>query len=186
MAQTLAAFAPVTTDDVLERAVTHLGRGIYGLGAGAPYTESTPYAPKGNPYPGKCDCSGFVAWCLRYKRGPWNTDAIVTDARHGGNTWTLVSRDDSVRPSDVLVYPGPDRDHDGERDAPGHCGVVVSVLPEFERGRAEWWESLRVAHCSPRRQRDLGAIRLSDATLWAGRGYLVRARHVSPSVHTGT
>lgn len=103
---------------------------------------------------------------------------MVHDARIGGGMFRLLGREELVRPSDLIAYPGPDRDHDGERDAPGHCAVIVEVTPEFRRGKAEWWEQLRIVHCSPRRQTELGALRLSDATLFAARGWLIRPRNL--------
>jgi hypothetical protein len=173
----IATPQPVAPGDVVARALAFVGQGRYELGAGAPFPARTPFAEADNPIPGHCDCSGFVAWCAKYKRGPWNTDGMVKDATRTARRFRLVPREAPVRPGDVIVYPGPDRDHDGERDAPGHCGIVVEVLPGFVRGKAEWWEHLRVAHCSRRHQDALGAIRITDATLWAGRGYLVRPTH---------
>lgn len=177
MAPTPAA-VPVTPAEVVERARRHLGKGVYKLGGGALFTSSSPFGPIGNPFEGTCDCSGFVAWACKYKRGPWNTDAMTHDARVGGAMFRLLGRHELVRPSDVIVYPGPDRDHDGERDAPGHCGIIVQVDEDFRRGQPEWWEDLRVVHCSPRRQAELGALRLSDATLWAARGWIIRPRNL--------
>jgi hypothetical protein len=168
----------ISSSEVVSRALSFVGEGIYKLGGGALHTDESPFGFTKNQFPGTCDCSGFTAWCARYKRGPWNTDAMVRDATKGGRRFRLVSRDELVRPADFLVYPGPDRDHDGERDAPGHVGIIVRVLDGFVRGRAEWWEHLEVAHCTPRAQRTQGAIKLTDATLWAGRGYIVRATHV--------
>lgn len=172
--------------EVVNRALKYVGQGWYKLGAGALHTSESPFDGKepydraGNQFPGFCDCSGFTSWVARYRRGPWNTDAIVRDARVGGKRFRLVQREEHVRPSDFIVYPGPDKDHDGERDSPGHIGVIVEVAPDFHaiRGKADWWEHLRIAHCTPRSQVKLGAIKLTDATLWAGRGWIVRPLHV--------
>jgi hypothetical protein len=177
-------FVPTTPAEVVERALRFVGTGWYKLGAGAIYTADSPFAGQEaydgarNQFPGFCDCSGFTAWAARYRRGNWNTDAIVGDARSKQKRFRVIRRDEPVRPSDFIVYPGPDADGDGERDHPGHIGVIVEVLPDFVRGGPEWWESLRVAHSTPRAQVKLGAIKLSDATLWATKGYLVRPLHV--------
>jgi len=179
-------FVPTTPMEVVNRALRYVGQGYYKLGGGArwdapsPFDGKEPFDRAGNQFPGFCDCSGFTAWAARYRRGYWNTDAITADARARQKRFRLVGKSEAVRPSDFLVYPGPDKDHDGERDSPGHIGVIVEVDPDFAaiRGKAEWWEALKVAHCTPRKQLTLGAIKLTDATLWAGKGYIVRPLHL--------
>lgn len=172
------AFAPTTPQEAVARALLHVGRGHWDLGGGAPYTAESPFSITGNPKPGRVDCSGFGAWCLRYLRGPWNTDAIIRDARGQTKRWRLVARSERVRPSDVIIMPGLDRDGDGDRDIIGHYGVIVGVDPDFVRGGREWWQLLQVCHASSRRQSELGAIRVTDATIWAGRSYIIRALHI--------
>lgn len=184
MSSTSVDFVPTTPDEVVRRALAWVGKGYYKLGGGAIYTADSPFAGKEaydgsrNQFPGFCDCSGFTSWAARYKRGAWNTDAIVADARNRQKRFRVIKRSEPVRPSDFIVYPGPDADGDGERDHPGHIGIIVEVLPDFVRGEPEWWEHLRVAHCTPRKQLTLGAVKLSDAALWATKGYLVRPLHV--------
>lgn len=90
----------------------------------------------------------------------------------------LVAKRDPVRRGDLIVYPGIfDQDQDPDRDVPGHIAIIVRILAGFVRGGDEWWEELEVVHCSPRKQATLGAIRLTDATQWASRGYIVRPLH---------
>lgn len=186
MSATSVDFVPTTPEEVVYRAKFFVGQGWYKLGAGARWDQTSPFDGKepfdkaGNQFPGFCDCSGFTAWAARYRRGPWNTDAITADARARHKRFRLVGRDEHVRPSDFIVYPGPDKDHDGERDSPGHIGIIVEVAPDFAaiRGKADWWEHLKIAHCTPRSQVKLGAIKLTDATLWVGRGYIVRPLHL--------
>ena len=176
----MTAFQSISANKVVARALQYVGEGYYKLGGGSRPTSASPFDPEGNQFPGFCDCSGFSSWCMEYRRGPWNTDAVVADARVKRSRFRLVKRDEVVIPSDLVVYPGPDKDHDGERDSPGHIGVVVAVGPDFERGKNGWWEHLEIAHCTPRNQLKVGAIKHSDASLWAGRGYIIRALHVAP------
>jgi CHAP domain-containing protein len=183
---TAVDWVPTTPTEVVLRALRFVGEGYYKLGGGARFTAASPFAgdepfdAAGNQFPGFCDCSGFTSWCARYRRGIWNTDAITSDARTRQKRFRLVGKGEPVRPSDFIVYPGPDKDHDGERDSPGHVGIITAVDPDFAaiRGKAEWWEALQVAHCTPRKQLTLGAIKLTDATLWAGKGYIVRPLHL--------
>ena len=163
-----------------------LSTGRYVLGGGAPYTSPTPFKPIGSwlaeRYPTLtkdtlgCDCSGMVAWACGYKRGDYNTDAIVSDAwvaRYGKPTskpgprklFDAVAAGD-LRPGDVLVYGGPDKDMDGRRDSPGHTGIVSEVEPGTVMGAKGWHERVKVIHCSSRDQAKVGAIRESDARLW--------------------
>lgn len=175
----ITTFQPITPTAAVARALQFVGQGWYRLGGGARYPSESPFGESWNQFPGFCDCSGFTAWACTYVRGNYNTDAIVKNARVGGAgaRFRLVSKGMPVAPGDLIVYPGPDRDGDGERDHPGHIGIITEVLPDFVRGGDEWWESLRVAHCTPRKQKTLGAIKLTDAALWAQRGYIVRPAH---------
>lgn len=185
--------------DVAATALRFEGQGTYKLGGGAPFAEASPFADKGNQFEGTCDCSGFLAYCARYKRGPWNTDAIVADAWKrdrvtgkilgpGPRTrFRPLGADEPLLPGMFLVYPGPDEDHDGRRDHPGHCGIVTRILPGFVRRGPAWWEDLDVTHCSSSGQRKInprtgklrGAIRTTDASLWWDKGYLIVPMHLT-------
>ena len=177
-----------------------LTTGRYVLGAGGPYTSPTPFRAIGSwlaeRYPSLsaatlgCDCSGMVAWACGYKRGDYNTDAIVADvwiAKYGKPTskpgprrlFSPVDAGD-LRPGDVLVYGGPDKDMDGNRDSPGHTGIVSEVALGTVMGARNWLRGVKVIHCSSRDQAKVGAIRETDATLWwdASRSIAARCRLV--------
>jgi hypothetical protein len=177
-----------------------LSVGRYVLGGGAPYTSPSPFRPIGSwlaeRYPSLtaatlgCDCSGMVAWASGYKRGNWNTDAIVADVwltKYGRPTTKPGPRrlfepvkHDALRPGDVLVYGGPDKDQDGNRDSPGHTGIVSSVALGTIMGARGWHNGVAVIHCSSRDQARVGAIRETDASLWwdVTRAVAVRCRLV--------
>lgn len=93
---------------------------------------------------GMCDCTGFTAWALGFKRktddmfylgvnGGWvNSDAIVADGKHPRGFFDEVPRD-QARPGDLLVFgKGPGRSW-------GHAGVVSVVMNGVV---------LKVVHCS--------------------------------------
>jgi len=130
-------------DAVIGRALSATGLGIrYKLGAGG--------MKPGSPTPaagGKCDCSGFVAWCLGMSR---QTNEYFYRSFNGGwfettAVWTDIGRsvgifDECARlPGAVVVYP----DHDGHQ---GHIGLIV--------------DDTHVVHCSMGNDREFGnAIR---------------------------
>lgn len=111
--------------EALVRARTMLNRGVYGLGSGAKDVDApTPFDDDG-----RCDCSGFLAWCFRIPRkrdvdpGPkkdevwFYTDNLARDSKGQvkgdlgeGVPW------DQVQPGDILVY--------GAGPKTGHCGIV--------------------------------------------------------------
>lgn len=183
----MTSWAPRPASEVVARALSARGQGYYKLGGGAPYTEASPFDADGNPHPGTCDCSGLIAWAAGYRRDAWNTNAIVADALKRRTRFVLVPRMAAVRVGDIIVKPGPDLDHDGRRDYPGHCGIIVGVHADFVRGGPEWWEDLDVAHCSGARQNRIdpttgkryGAVRVTDASLWALSGYIIRPLHLT-------
>lgn len=192
----MALFHSLTAAEFVARALAQRGPvleggvGCYKLGAGARYDAPSCYAPEGNQFPGFCDCSGLLAWAGQWAdpgRGAWNTDSIVDDAIHAQKRFALVAHDVAVRAGDIVVKPGPDLDHDGHRDHPGHCGVVTKVLPEFVRGGHDWWEWLLVTHCSgalqlhldPATGKPYGAVRETNAAIWALDGYIIRPLHVT-------
>ena len=181
-------FHPISADEVADLALAQRGLGTYQLGAGARFTAPNAFADEGNQFPDHCDCSGLLSYCGRYRRGPYNTDAIVADALHIGGRFRLVERDEPVRRGDFIVKPGPDKDGDGHRDAPGHCGIITKVLPEFVRGSRDWYEDLEVTHCggslqnriNPETMKRFGAVRTTNAAIWRLSGYLIRPLWVTP------
>lgn len=118
----------MTPDEMLARARSMLGKGtVYALGRGGmkPDAEFAYDAEK------RCDCSGYIAWCLgtsRHTDNPWykhvnggwlETSAIFKDCAtpfgiFDGVEWI------AAQPSDLLVWG----DHDGHQ---GHVGVVSQV-----------------------------------------------------------
>lgn len=183
---------PTTREEAVARAVALIGTGWYKLGAGASIDDESPFGPLGNNHPGFCDCSGFTAHVTgharKQPRGEYNTDAIVNDVYKVVNgritrpgprlMYDPVPKGEKPLPGDLLVYPGRfDLDDNPDRDVPGHIGIVKEVLEGFVRGGEEWWEDVMVIHCTPRKQKTLGAIKLTDATLWASRGYFIRPKH---------
>jgi len=125
----------MTAEEMIQRARRACALPIsYCLGAGG----MKPGAPTPADAAGRCDCSGFVCWCLGLRRqaedpgiaqavGAWiNTDAMVRDILGA----QVLLRSCAPKPGAVVVYPGP------PRRAVGHCGIIVSVGP------------VRVIHCS--------------------------------------
>lgn len=173
--------------EVVARALAQRGLGTYKLGGGARFTAPTAFDDDGNQFPDHCDCSGLLAYAAKYRRGSFNTDAIVRDARVTRTRFRLVGRDEAVRPGDFIVKPGPDLDHNGVRDYPGHCGVITAVHADFVRGSEGWWEDLEVTHCSGAKQNTIdpktgkryGAVRTTNASIWSHAGYLIRPLHVA-------
>jgi hypothetical protein len=119
--------APTTSDELLARARTALGRKIpYALGKGGFKPEdSTPNRPNGG-----CDCSGFVSWALgisrettnpfyKEKNGGWiETSAVYADI---GSPIGLFSSLATPRPGCIVVYP------DSPAGGEGHIGIVTKV-----------------------------------------------------------
>lgn len=182
-------FTLLSAAEFVARALAQRGIGTYKLGAGARWSAHTAFADESNQFPGHCDCSGLLAYAGKWAdpgRGQWNTDAIVADALHAHTRFELATG--LVRPGDIIVKPGPDLDHDGVRDRPGHCGVITKVGTDFVRGVKGWWEHLEVTHCSgalqlhidPSTMKPFGAVRTTNAAIWALNGYIIRPRHVTP------
>lgn len=161
----LPAQPPAVGVDVVARALSVIGLGIYGLGRGG----RRPLASTPLDALGRCDCSGFVAWCHGLDRyqpgqiaGDWlSCDLVHADATGPRRMWRRVEVAD-VQPGDALVYPG--RHVNGRRVAIGHCAVVVE-RPAVVRSLAE----VGAVHChgpsghSP-------AIARASGDLWARRG----------------
>lgn len=130
----------MTPKELIERARMYVNRPCtYGLGKGGmkPANKS-PMTSEG-----KCDCSGFVSWCLGisrqtthplYKRlnGGWlETTAIWNDAvKYSTGYFEELAR---AVPGCIVVYP------DSKSGGQGHIGIVSQV----KDGRA-----VAVIHCS--------------------------------------
>jgi len=175
---------PTSRREAIDRALALVGSGAYKLGGGASVFAESPFDAKGNRYPGYCDCSGFTSHVTGHSRdqGDYelNTDGVIMDARKRRRLYRRVTLTEPVLAGDLIVYGGIyDLDDDPDRDVPGHIGIIVEVCEGFARLGPEWWEDLRVVHCSPRKQAVLGAIRKTDASLWASRGMIVRPLHYS-------
>src|SRR5215510_10236237 len=111
----------------------------------------------GSPTPasgGKCDCSGFVAWCLGMSRqttdrfytnfnGGWiETTAVWTDI--GANTGIFDGT--NKRRGAVVVYPD-------EHGHEGHIGIIV--------------DDNRVVHCSHGNDTTFGnAVQITPLTVF--------------------
>jgi len=133
----------MTVQDVILRARHACTLPIaYHMGAGG----MKPLAPTPADSANRCDCSGFVCWCLGICRqtdllafvtmnGGWlNTDAMAYDI-HGAQ---LLLRSCAPMVGAVVVYPGP------PRRTVGHCGIIVATNP------------IRVIHCSSANWRATG------------------------------
>lgn len=177
-----------------------LNIGRYVLGAGAKYDQASPFGPipdwlaKRSGFPvgtPACDCSGMVHWGSGTVRGNYNTDGMVADVwrlvygrpdftRPGPRKLYEPVEPDDVRIGDILVYPGPDEDQDGDRDTPGHTGIASYVAPGTVWGEGEFWNRVKAIHCSSRDQKTLGAIRETWANLWwdAKRSLVIRCKRV--------
>lgn len=147
---------------------TAIARALSGVGKGTRY-ESPGRMPSfdGSAWPtnARCDCSGFVDWCLRlfparrvdhplYRRvnGGWfETTAIHADGHHSTGFFTRLSE---ARPGALLVYP----DHRGSE---GHVGLVLEAAGPGVQGVT------RVVHCSLgnwRSKKD--AIQVTEPDAW--------------------
>ena len=118
---------PAPGVDVVTRALSVVGQGVYGLGRGG----RRPLWPTPFDALGRCDCSGYaLSWAFGLDRyqpgriaGDWLAcDLVYADATGPRRMWRRVDVAD-VQPGDALVYPG--RHENGRRVAIGHCAVVV-------------------------------------------------------------
>ena len=162
-------FEPITREDVVARALAQVGLGSYWLGGGAHFDAPTVVDALGNNHPGHTDCTGLLAFAARYRRGPYNTDGIVNDAKGPQHRFRLVGRNEPVLPGDFIITDnGPKR-----RD---HAGVIVGVRPGFVRLGPRWYAYLDVAHAA---FHDGGAVHQTDARWWRHSGVIVRAKHIT-------
>jgi len=176
------SWASIPSHVVVERTLAQRGRGRYRMGGGAIFTAPDVYAPDGNNYPGTSDCTGLLAYAGMYRKGPYNTDAIVKDAKGEQRRFYIVPDDEPVRPGDFLIT-------DRGVLRPDHAAVIVDVLPSFVRHGPKWWEGLRVAHSLPQvdwskgvpeqMEDRTGAVRVTDAYRWRHEGVIVRAHHIT-------
>ena len=169
----------MTGADVVARARSVVAKGcVYGLGKGG----MRPHDPHPWNSERKCDCSGFVAWCLGVSRetdNPWykaqnggwiETSAIVRDCETPYGIFAMVTRPHAL-PGDLLVY-GDYTGNDGKVKQ-GHVGICSEV-----DGKGP----IRVIHCSRGNERKLSdAIQETDVTWWnlAG-GVIARCAWVEP------
>ena len=127
--------------EVVRRALSVEGTGIYGLGKGG----RDPLAPSPLDALGRGDCSAFLAWCWSESRkdsddgddeiaGDWiYTDALARDALGPQRFCRRVAIAD-VQPGDALVY--------GAGAKVGHCAIVVGRAAAVHA-----FADLAVAHC---------------------------------------
>lgn len=133
--------------DRVRRARTAVGRGTrYGLGKGGMH----PHLPR-PAFNDRCDCSGFVAWCLgisRYqadKGKPWSTairwietTAIYNDAKGKRLLFTQIPE---PVPGCLVVYP--------DRIGQGHVAIVATC--SIVGGKVK---QLGIIDCSSRGKRE--------------------------------
>ena len=168
----------MTRTKIVERArLALVGPDVsYLLGHGGVY----PALPGPGP---RCDCSGFVAWCLGVSRrqpdtlGWIETTRVYEDAHRGHKLFREVH---DPEPGDVIVYGDrtekvvhhdPDgTEHVRDRVRQGHIGVL-SVVPPAVFGPL-WWSELRVIHCSASNKPN--AIAETDARAFRGRAIFAR------------
>lgn len=154
--------------DVVMRAQSAIGKGCrYKLGAGGRrWHQGTPW----HPLTMACDCSGFVAWCLRedryLKNNPWyrelnggwlETSAIVRDCHSPFGLFDRVEWQDANM-GDLLVW--------GDRgEGQGHVGVVSVAAPTGPTN---------VIHCSAGNYRRTGdAIQETGVKVFLDNGAIV-------------
>lgn len=168
--------------EVVRRALSCEGTGLYGLGSGG-RDPSAPsplgeYQPRRGEDPrqvaarrklGKvwCDCSGFLAFTWSEPRkdtddgddeipGDWiYTDALEADGR-GGQRFGRRIMPPSVRPGDGLVY--------GAGAKVGHCAIVIAVPAVVRR-----FADVTVMHCHGPSGKGPAITRASGA-LWDRKG----------------
>lgn len=150
---------------VVLRALTATNKGTkYGLGAGG--TNPNAALPSIN---GKCDCSGFVSWCLNMSRK--TNEAFYVRLNGGWIETTAVSKDigsssgifeplDHPEPGCVVVY-GDYRGNDG-RHHEGHIAAVTEVNGGRGVGGID-----KIVHCSVSNDAAGDAIQETDAHIFA-------------------
>ena len=167
--------------EVVERARSQVGGTHptkYELGRGGFY----PHALTAADSVGRCDCSGFVAWCLAccrqidhpaYKAelGNWvETSAMVRDARNSELGMFALVATDKAEPGMVYVWGDP-KSGRGQ----GHCGIITEV------GEAG---PIKVVHCSKGNFTQTGdAIQETNPSIFvANHAIVARCAHVEHEV----
>jgi hypothetical protein len=155
--------------DLIARARSQIGRGtIYALGKGG----MRPDRDRCTDSQGKCDCTGFTAWChgvSRKTNNPWylsfnggwmNTDAIVRDCGTTLGTFDQVTS--NYKQGMLIVWPG----NPAEKKI-GHAGIISEV----HQGNV-----IKVIHCSKGNYHDWhDAIRETGPELFLSHAAIVAA-----------
>lgn len=160
----------VTLADIVRRAKSVIGEGVYKLGAGG----RVPSAKKPFDKEGRSDCTGFASWCIgidRYQPGRVNgddwieTSAVFADAQEDGPLFLHVTAPLQPRPGDLIVYGDRYGVVNGRRKkiGEGHIGIIESV---DLKGRAD-----TVIDCASSRTN--GAVNRRPASFFFGRGAIV-------------
>ena len=169
-------------DEVVRRALSVEGTGLYGLGCGGRDPSASSPLGEYRPRPGEDpritaarramgplwgDCSAFLAWCWSEPRhdpddgedeigGDWiYTDALEADGR-GPQKFARRVMPANVQPGDGLVY--------GAGAKVGHCAIVIA-RPAVVRRFAD----VTVAHCHGPSGKGPAITRASGA-LWDRKG----------------
>ncbi len=155
---------PMTISELLQRARSASDKNVqYELGAGG----MIPSTPTPANFQNRCDCSGYVCWCLGISRktehplylyfnGGWiNTDSIVHDANSPTGFFRILSE---PRVGCLIVFPSPSAGHYG------HVGIVTDT----SNGQIT-----SVIHCSNGNNTTFGdAIRETPPTVFQGANYI--------------
>lgn len=155
----------MNVDTVLTRAYSALGKKTIYKSPGAMPSLVASTWPESKV---KIDCSGFVAWCLRFRRrldhplynrvnGGWfETTGIHADGMASTGFFTKLA---DPLPGALLVYPdyvGRDNNHHN-----GHIGIVTEVNGPGIKGVS------RIIHCSLSAYRNLkDAIQITSPDPW--------------------
>ena len=148
----------INVSNVLARAASMIGKGTkYKLGRGG----TNPAAATPADAAGRCDCSGFICWCLGMSRktthpaylkfnGGWiNTNAIVFDANSAVGFFTRLS---APVAGALWVYPWKKA-----TKRVGHVAIIDSVSKS----------GTSIIHCSAGNYRGSGdAIRRTSGALF--------------------
>lgn len=162
----------ISAADAIARARSQIGlKTIYQLGHGG----MDPTSPTAADAEHKCDCTGFLPWCLKQSRhnadpfydfnGGWmNAAAIFRDAHDPKGIFTMVDWEDG-RPGDILVFAAVPH---------GHVGLV---------SEADESGPTRVIHCSSGNYRALkDAIAETDPGVFIHNdGIVARCAWVNPA-----
>ncbi len=179
----------VTAAEAVERALRHIGKGTYALGAGDYHPEKpdSPWTSKPPSYNYGCDCWGYAhSYCYKtprhrpgFNKGPWatvaddiNTDSAIEQAEHPQATDRLFEVVDTPRIGDLVVYPSV---REGaivkaskaphKRLRIGHVGIIVGVPAEWDPAMPQFG-MLTVVQCQAARS---PAVIKGPGTGWMGR-----------------